>query len=86
MVNLKCKSFQIKLCAYLQMATVLFYLTDVEEGGETVFPFEGINGLERKPTFNYKDCTQGFRVSTNSIIQSVLSKIYGDHFQMRIEE
>lgn len=47
----------------MQMATVLFYLTDVEEGGETVFPLEGKDGLQRLNGLNYKSCDQGLRVS-----------------------
>lgn len=38
------------------MVTVLFYLSDVEEGGETVFPLEGVDGVDRlkSPDFNYR--------------------------------
>ena len=44
------------------MATVLFYLTDVEEGGETIFPLEGKNGLDRLSNIDYKSCAQGLKV------------------------
>ena len=48
----------------LQMVTILFYLSDVEEGGDTIFPLEGRYGQERlKGTgFNYKSCEGGYRV------------------------
>ena len=45
-----------------QMATMLFYLSDVEEGGETVFLLEGESGLARKPSIDYKSCDVGFKV------------------------
>ncbi len=41
------------------MATVLVYLTDVELGGETIFPLEGADGMERLATIDYKSCDQG---------------------------
>lgn len=46
----------------LQIATVLFYLTDVTEGGETVFPLESAGGLARLDTINYRNCDRGFKV------------------------
>ena len=54
----------VGLCYALQMATILFYLSDVEEGGDTIFPLEGRYGQERlKGTgFNYKSCEGGYRV------------------------
>ena len=43
------------------MATVLFYLSDVEEGGETVFLLEGEAGVARKPSIDYKSCDVGYK-------------------------
>ncbi|CAI5493712.1 unnamed protein product [Closterium sp. Naga37s-1] len=37
-----------------RMASFLLYLTDVEEGGETMFPYEG--GRNMHIGYNYKDC------------------------------
>ncbi|KAK9906518.1 hypothetical protein WJX75_003233 [Coccomyxa subellipsoidea] len=46
-----------------RMATILFYLTDVEEGGETIFPLEGRYGVDllKMTGFNYKSCATGFK-------------------------
>ena len=52
---------------WLQMATVLFYLTDVEEGGETVFPLEGKHGMDRLPHIDYRSCKDGYKVRQCSI-------------------
>ena len=49
------------------MATMLFYLSDVEEGGETVFLLEGENGLARKPSIDYKSCDVGFKARCSSM-------------------
>ena len=47
-----------------QLATVLVYLSTVEEGGETIFPLEGKDGLQRLVGINYKSCEHGFKVSS----------------------
>ncbi|KAF7828646.1 putative prolyl 4-hydroxylase 9 isoform X1 [Senna tora] len=42
-----------------RLASFLLYLTDVEEGGETMFPFEG--GQNMDGSYGYEECT-GLRV------------------------
>jgi len=44
-----------------RIATVLVYLSDVEEGGETSFLFEGVGGTERIKTVDYKACDTGIK-------------------------
>ena len=44
-----------------QKYTLLLYLTDVEEGGETYFPWEKENRL-RRPGFQYSNCQWGIKV------------------------
>ncbi len=44
-----------------RIATVLVYLSDVEEGGETSFLFEGVGGTKRIETVDYKACDTGIK-------------------------
>lgn len=54
-----------------RMATVLLYLSAPEEGGETVFPFEGEHGLDRLPTIDYRSCDVGLKVhSPYSVVRA----------------
>eukprot|EP00798_Chlamydomonas_sp_ICE-L_P013953 gene13954-19889_t len=41
-----------------RIATVLIYLSDVDEGGETVFKKEGLNGADRSIT-DWRNCDDG---------------------------
>ena len=43
-------------------ASFLLYLTTPDEGGETVFPLEGQNGLNRLRGIDYTSCEAGLKV------------------------
>lgn len=45
-----------------RILTLLIYLNDVEEGGETVFLLEGKNGTARERGINYKSCSMGVKI------------------------
>uniref|UniRef100_A0A1D1ZU81 Fe2OG dioxygenase domain-containing protein n=1 Tax=Auxenochlorella protothecoides TaxID=3075 RepID=A0A1D1ZU81_AUXPR len=45
-----------------RIATMLLYLTDVEEGGETTFLLEGKDGLDRLRNIDYTKCDTGIQV------------------------
>lgn len=44
-----------------RIATFLLYLSDVEEGGETIFKREGLNNAD-KPVDDWKSCDDGLKV------------------------
>jgi len=43
-----------------RIATVLIYLSDVEEGGETIFKKEGLQN-EAKVITDWKSCDEGLK-------------------------
>jgi len=42
-----------------RIVTVFFYLNDVEEGGQTIFPYGGTNGYKLGDRVDFTDCTRG---------------------------
>ena len=72
------------LSGYMQMATVLLYLSAPEEGGETVFPLEGEHGLDRLPTIDYTSCNQGLKVAFIYQGPACVCHCHWPHFQLQV--
>lgn len=66
-------------CNVVQVATVLVYLSDVEEGGETSFLFEGVNGTKRLSTVDYKKCNTGIKYKPRAGDALLFWSIHPDH-------
>lgn len=66
-------------CVVVQVATVLVYLSDVEEGGETSFLFEGVNGTKRLSTVDYKTCNTGIKYKPRAGDALLFWSIHPDH-------
>jgi len=62
-----------------RVATVLVYLSDVEEGGETSFLFEGVNGTKRLSTVDYKTCNTGIKYKPRAGDALLFWSIHPDH-------
>lgn len=45
-----------------RVISFLVYLSEWEEGGETVFPLEGPGGLARLRNIDYRSCDMGLKV------------------------
>lgn len=65
-----------------RLATVFWYLSDVEKGGHTIFP--RFNGAPQPRVFN--DCTKGLKVKPEKgkviIFYSLLADGTGDHYSL----
>jgi prolyl 4-hydroxylase len=49
-----------------RVATMLIYLSAPVEGGETIFPLEGKDGLDNIQGYNYKTCDRGYLYTPRS--------------------
>lgn len=58
---------------------MLVYLSDVEEGGETSFLFEGVNGTKRLSTVDYKTCNTGIKYKPRAGDALLFWSIHPDH-------
>ena len=58
---------------------MLVYLSDVEEGGETSFLFEGVNGTKRLSTVDYKKCNTGIKYKPRAGDALLFWSIHPDH-------
>jgi prolyl 4-hydroxylase len=55
-----------------RVVSFLVYLSEWEEGGETVFPLEGAGGLERLRGIDYRSCAQGLKVKPMRVGDALL--------------
>eukprot|EP00898_Chlorokybus_atmophyticus_P001903 jgi/Chlat1/2713/Chrsp180S02878 len=62
-----------------RMASMLLYLTDVEEGGETIFPKEGMTAKEMEGPIDYKSCAKGLKVKPSQGDMLLFYSLHPDH-------
>lgn len=62
-----------------RVATVLVYLSDVEEGGETSFLLEGQGGTKRLSTIDYKSCDTGIKYKPRKGDALLFWSLHPDH-------